>query len=55
MASSRCERSHMSIRASAGVSGCHEPTHKSPNPDRQPLAMRRLPSRIEPEIGPIEP
>lgn len=35
--------------------GCHEPTHKSPNPDRRPLAMRRPPSRIEPEIGPVEP
>ncbi len=35
--------------------GCHEPTHKSPKLDRNPLAVRRAPSQIAPEIGPVEP
>jgi hypothetical protein len=35
--------------------GCHEPTHKSPTVKQNPLAMRRAPSRIQPEIGPVEP
>jgi hypothetical protein len=35
--------------------GCHEPTHRAPSVRDNPLAMRRPPSRIEPEIGPIEP
>lgn len=35
--------------------GCHEPVQKAPAPAGPPLALRRAPSRIAPEIGPVEP
>lgn len=35
--------------------GCHEPVQRAPSVGRQPMALRRAPSRIMPEIGPVEP
>ncbi len=35
--------------------GCHEPVQRAAAVARQPLALRRAPSRITPEIGPVEP
>lgn len=35
--------------------GCHEGPRKAPPPGRTPLALRRAPSRLQPEAGPIEP
>lgn len=35
--------------------GCHEPRHKAPAVQQVPLAFRRPPSQIQPEIGPVEP
>ncbi|MEI6499783.1 MAG: LamG-like jellyroll fold domain-containing protein, partial [Armatimonadota bacterium] len=35
--------------------GCHQPYEKAPRVKRAPLAMRRPPSRLQPEIGPVEP
>jgi hypothetical protein len=36
--------------------GCHEDTHRSPAAGRGvPLALRRGPSKLEPEVGPVEP
>ncbi|MGQ9733213.1 MAG: HzsA-related protein, partial [Candidatus Zipacnadales bacterium] len=35
--------------------GCHEPTDRSVQVRRIPLALRRPPSRLQPEVGPIEP
>ncbi len=35
--------------------GCHEPTQRSPQLAKPPLAMRRAPSKLQPELGRIEP
>ncbi len=35
--------------------GCHENTKRAPQRTSPPLAMRRPPSRPEPECGPVEP
>lgn len=35
--------------------GCHEPRQQAPKTLRVPLAMRRAPSKLEPEMTPIEP
>lgn len=35
--------------------GCHEPRLKTPAQTRQPLALQRPPSPLQPEIGPVEP
>ena len=36
--------------------GCHEPRHHAPmRPSRLPLAMRRAPSRIEPDVAGTKP
>jgi len=35
--------------------GCHEDPHGAPQRDTFPLAMRRPPSRLQPECGPVEP
>ena len=35
--------------------GCHEHTHGAPSRDDPPLALRRPPSKLEPECGPVEP
>ncbi len=35
--------------------GCHEGPQKAPSVTRQPMALKRAPSKIEPEIGPVEP
>ncbi len=35
--------------------GCHEPTNRSPKPAGRPLAMRRAPSKLQPELGAVEP
>jgi len=35
--------------------GCHEPRQSSPKVSDTPLALQREPSRLEPEVGPIEP
>ncbi len=35
--------------------GCHEDPHRASPPAAPPLAMRRAPSRLEPECGPVEP
>jgi len=35
--------------------GCHEDPQKTPPINRLPLAMRRPPSQLQPEVGPIEP
>ncbi len=35
--------------------GCHEDTHKPPAPLGTPLAFRRQPSPLQPEVGPVEP
>jgi hypothetical protein len=35
--------------------GCHESPQKSVRLSRQPLALRRAPSRLQPEIGVVEP
>ncbi len=35
--------------------GCHENPQRAAAPTASPIATRRAPSRLEPEIGPIEP
>jgi hypothetical protein len=35
--------------------GCHEPPHRAVRAAREPLALRRAPSKLQPEIGPVEP
>ena len=35
--------------------GCHEPTQRSPQLTKAPLAMQRAPSKLQPELGRIEP
>jgi hypothetical protein len=35
--------------------GCHEHPQRTVESSRRPLAQRRAPSRLQPEIGPIEP
>jgi hypothetical protein len=35
--------------------GCHEPTQKSLKTPSRPTALERAPSRLQPEIGPVEP
>jgi hypothetical protein len=35
--------------------GCHEPTQRSPQLAKPPLAMQRAPSQLQPELGRIEP
>jgi hypothetical protein len=35
--------------------GCHEGPRRAPPPGRTPLALGRAPSKLEPEIGPVEP
>ena len=35
--------------------GCHESPHRAANRTTSPLAMRRAPSRLEPECGQVEP
>lgn len=35
--------------------GCHEPVQKAPAVRRTPLALRRAPSRLRPELGAVEP
>jgi hypothetical protein len=35
--------------------GCHEPTQRSPQLAKPPLAMQRAPSKLQPELGRIEP
>ncbi|MFA6241642.1 MAG: hypothetical protein WC655_11980, partial [Candidatus Hydrogenedentales bacterium] len=35
--------------------GCHENTQQAAQRDTPPLAMRRAPSKLDPECGPIEP
>jgi Mal s 1 allergenic protein-like/Hydrazine synthase alpha subunit middle domain/Concanavalin A-like lectin/glucanases superfamily/WD40-like Beta Propeller Repeat len=35
--------------------GCHENTHTAPQRSHAPFALRRPPSRLEPECGPVEP
>ena len=35
--------------------GCHEKTQSAPVRDQKPLAMRRAPSKLQPECGPVEP
>ncbi|MCP4639248.1 MAG: hypothetical protein GY851_02375, partial [bacterium] len=35
--------------------GCHEYTHGAPHKSDAPLAMRRAPSKLQPECGPVEP
>lgn len=35
--------------------GCHEPTQRSLKTRNQPMATQRPPSRLQPEVGPIEP
>jgi hypothetical protein len=35
--------------------GCHEKPHEAAQRESAPLAMRRPPSRLEPECGPVEP
>ncbi len=35
--------------------GCHERRNRAPQADAIPLAWRRTPSRLEPEIGAVEP
>ena len=35
--------------------GCHEPTHKSATRSDQPSALRRAPSKLASECGPLEP
>jgi len=35
--------------------GCHEPTQRSPKLAKPPLAMQRAPSKLQPELGRIEP
>jgi hypothetical protein len=35
--------------------GCHEGPRKAPPAGRTPLALQRPPSRLQPEIGPVEP
>ncbi len=35
--------------------GCHEKTHSAPRQQTPPMAMRRTPSALQPECGPVEP
>jgi hypothetical protein len=35
--------------------GCHEPKHQAPPLHANPRALRRAPSRLQPELGPVEP
>lgn len=35
--------------------GCHEDPHGAPQRETFPLAMRRPPSKLQPECGPVEP
>jgi hypothetical protein len=35
--------------------GCHEPTRQAPQLARAPLALQRAPSKLQPELGRIEP
>jgi hypothetical protein len=35
--------------------GCHEPRQAAPKSMKVPMAMRRAPSKLEPEMSPIEP
>lgn len=35
--------------------GCHEPREGSPPAHLDPIAFRREPSKLEPEVGPVEP
>ena len=35
--------------------GCHEGPRRAPPPGRTPLALARPPSKLQPEIGPLEP
>jgi hypothetical protein len=35
--------------------GCHEPVQRSPQLAKPPLAMQRAPSKLQPELGRIEP
>ncbi len=35
--------------------GCHENVKGAPTPKNPPMAMRRAPSKLEPECGPVEP
>ncbi|MEI6645631.1 MAG: hypothetical protein WCP12_06305, partial [bacterium] len=35
--------------------GCHEKTKQAPQVERTPLAMQRAPSKLQPELGRIEP
>ena len=35
--------------------GCHEGPLRSPRATGTPLALRRAPSKLEPEVGPVEP
>ena len=35
--------------------GCHERTQRAPRTGAPPLAMRRAPSRLQPELGAVEP
>lgn len=39
----------------ASCLGCHENTQQAAQRDTPPLAMRRAPSKLEPECGPVEP
>ncbi len=52
-----------SMRSSAFVhpgerltcAGCHEKTQSAPQRETKPLALRRPPSKLQPECGPVEP
>ncbi|HUW60450.1 MAG TPA: LamG-like jellyroll fold domain-containing protein [Candidatus Bathyarchaeia archaeon] len=60
------DENHMAVQSMRSVAfvhpgeqltcyGCHENVHAAPKTPANPLAMRRPPSPIEPECGPLEP
>ncbi len=60
------DENHMAVQSMRSVAyvhrgenltclGCHETKEQAPPLRRYPLALRRAPSRLEPEVGPVEP
>ncbi|HEY3319818.1 MAG TPA: LamG-like jellyroll fold domain-containing protein [Planctomycetota bacterium] len=60
------DENHMAVQSMRSVAyvhpgeqltcqGCHEKPQNTPVVRKNPMAMRRAPSRLEPEAGPVEP